>query len=129
MVWEQAHKFDPSTGSPMAWLMTIAHRRAVDKVRSEHRGAVREIAWGMKNHRPDFDVVAETVSDRMERARVGECLKQLSPLQREAIDLAYYGCLTYVQVAEQLGVPVPTVKTRIRSGIQRLKACMGPVQP
>ncbi|NJC21435.1 RNA polymerase sigma-70 factor (ECF subfamily) [Arthrobacter pigmenti] len=126
MVWEQAHRYDPAVGSPMAWLMTIAHRRAVDKVRSEHSGTAREAAWGIKHYLPDRDVVADAVSDRMEAARVVECLEQLSPLQREAINLAYYECLTYTQVAEHLNVPVPTVKTRIRSGIQRLRSCMDP---
>lgn len=124
MVWEQAHKFDPAAGSPMAWLMTIAHRRAVDRVRAEHRGTAREVAWGRKNYCLDFDDAAETAIDRVEAELVVKCLGELTALQRESIDLAFYRCLTYSQVAERLGVPLPTVKTRIRDGLRRLKICL-----
>lgn len=124
MVWEQARKYDPSTGSPLAWLMTITHRRAVDKVRSESRSARRELTWGQQEFETDYDHVAETVEDRLEAEHLIRCFRSMTVLQRESIHLAFYGCLTYREVAEQLGVPLPTVKTRIRDGLSRLRSCL-----
>ena len=124
MVWKQAHKYDPPAGSPMAWLMTITHRRAVDKIRAESSSARRELVWGLKTHQADHDDVAETVADRLEAQHLARCLTSLTILQRESIHLAYYGGLTYREVAEQLGAPVPTVKARIRDGLNRLRSCL-----
>ena len=124
MVWLEARKYDPAAGSAMAWLMTIAHRRAVDKVRSEQAGTNREFRWGTANHGVEYDVVAETVADRMEGQDVARCLHSLSRLQREAITLAYYDCLTYREVAARLCCPLPTVKSRIRDGLKQLRTYM-----
>jgi RNA polymerase sigma-70 factor (ECF subfamily) len=119
-----AARFDPVQGSGMSWMMTLAHRRAVDRVRAEESHRVRDLRWGIKNHDVDYDQVADTVIQQAETEAVRSSLEALSPVQREAIELAYYGGLTYVQVADQLGVPVPTVKTRIRDGIRRLSSCL-----
>ena len=124
MVWQNAHKYDAAAGSAMAWLMTITHRRAVDKVRSEQACANREFRWSTTNLGVEYDVVAETVADRMEAQNVIRCLHDLSPLQREAITLAYYNCLTYREVAAHLSTPLPTIKTRIRDGLKQLRTCM-----
>ena len=124
MVWLEAHKYDPAIGSAMSWLMTIAHRRSVDRVRSEQASADREFRWGTANQSAEYDVVAETVADRLEAQNLIRCLHDLSPLQREAITLAYFNCLTYREVAAHLSVPPATVKSRIRDGLKQLRTRM-----
>jgi RNA polymerase sigma-70 factor (ECF subfamily) len=121
-VWRIASRFDPAKGSAMAWVMMIAHRRAVDRVRSAQRSAEREL----RNAHPPvaYDEVAETVEARLERARVRQCLGSLTDLQRESITLAYYGGYSYRQVAELLGVAAGTVSTRMRDGLARLRNCL-----
>ncbi len=129
IVWEHAQKFNPAKGSPMSWLMVITHRRAVDRVRAEQRGSRRELIWGSKALQHPFDEVTEGFSDPVEAKLVTESLAQLTSLQRESIRLAFYGCLTYPEVAERLGVPVATVKSRIRDGLRQLREYLGPVRP
>jgi RNA polymerase sigma-70 factor (ECF subfamily) len=119
-----AARFDPAQGTGMAWIMTIAHRRAVDKVRAEQSHRVRDLRWGIKNRDVDYDHTADTVIQQTETEAVRTSLNTLSKVQREAIDLAYYGGMTYTQVADHLGVPVPTAKTRIRDGIKRLSSSL-----
>lgn len=110
--------YDPAKGSPMSWVMTLTHRRAVDRVRSEQTRRVRAPNWGTGHDDTDYDQVAKTVINHEEAASIRTCLGVLTPLQREAIDLAYYAGLTYVDVAHRLGIPIPTAKTRIRDGIK-----------
>ena len=122
-VWRAASRFDAGRGSPMARVATIAHRRAVDRVRSEQRAAER-------NRRAAssliaYDDVAETVEDNLDRERVRRCLRTLTDLQREAVTLAYYGGYTYREVANLLRVPAGTVNTRMRDGLIRLRDCLG----
>lgn len=124
MVWKQAYRYDSASGSPLAWLMTITHRRAVDKIRAESRSVRRELVWGLKTYQTDYDEVAETVADRLEAQHLTQCLGSLTNLQHESINLAYYAGLTYREVAEKLGVPVPTVKSRIRDGLTQLRSCL-----
>jgi RNA polymerase sigma-70 factor (ECF subfamily) len=121
-VWRAAARFDPARGSAAAWVMTIAHRRAVDRVRSEVAATARD-----QKMTPDpvsGDDVAELVETALDRRRVRRCLGALTPLQAESVKLAYYGGYTHVQVAELLKVPLGTVKTRIRDGLIRLRDCM-----
>ena len=122
-VWRAASRFDAGKGSPMAWVATIAHRRAVDRVRSEQRSADRD----RRSAAPmiAYDDVAETVEDNLDRERVRRCLGALTELQREAVTLAYYGGYTYREVAGLLGVPAGTVNTRMRDGLIRLRDCLG----
>lgn len=129
IVWRDARKYNPVLGNPMAWLMTITHRRAIDKVRLEQAHINREARWGVANRSIDYDVVAETVADGIEVQSVIACLRSLSPLQRQAIELAYYNGLTYREVAEHLSVPLPTIKTRIRDGLKHLRACLSEDAP
>ena len=124
-VWNTADRFNPAMGSPMAWLMTLAHRRAVDKVRSEQSATDREARYGAASQTIDHDDVVDTVSQRLEAEGVVQCLKTLTATQQESVRLAYYGGLTYREVAEKLGVAVPTIKSRIRDGLLRLKTCLG----
>ncbi|MEC5199644.1 RNA polymerase sigma-70 factor (ECF subfamily) [Arthrobacter sp. PL16] len=119
-----AARFDPAQGTGMSWMMTIAHRRAVDKVRAEQSHRVRDLRWGIKNHDIDYDQTADTVIQRAETEAIRISLGSLSNVQREAIELAYYAGMTYTQVADHLGIPVPTAKTRIRDGIKRLSSSL-----
>ena len=120
-VWRTASRFDPARGSAAAWALTIAHRRAVDRVRSETASARRE-----QKAAPDIapDDVAEVVAATLDHQRVRRCLDGLTELQRESIRLAYYSGYTYPQVAQLLGVALGTVKTRIRDGLIRMLDCM-----
>lgn len=124
-VWQGAAKFDRSAGSPLAWLMTIAHRRAIDRVRAVQAATDREARYGAASQDPDRDLVAEEADTNLEAEAVSRCLGTLTDTQRESVRLAYYGGLTYREVAEHLGAAVPTIKSRIRDGLLRLKTCLG----
>ena len=122
-VWRNAAKFDPERGSATAWVMTLAHRRAVDRVRSVQKESERERRTAAADI--PYDEVAEAVESSLERERVRRCLGALTGLQRESVTLAYYGGYTYGQVASLLGVPAGTIKTRMRDALIRLRDCMG----
>jgi RNA polymerase sigma-70 factor (ECF subfamily) len=122
-VWRTAPRFDPDRGSAMTWVMTLAHRRAVDRVRSAQAAAAREERVARLDR--DHDEVAEYVEARLEREQVRRCLGSLTELQRESVTLAYYSGYTYREVAELLNVPVGTVKTRMRDGLIRMRDCLG----
>jgi RNA polymerase sigma-70 factor (ECF subfamily) len=109
----------------MAWIMTMAHRRAVDRVRSEQAATERVRKLAPRTFEQSYDEVAEHVETRLEREAVRRCLGSLTELQRESVDLAYYGGYTYREVAELLEVPLGTVKTRMRDGLIRLRDCLG----
>src|SRR5947207_1695793 len=121
-IWRTASRFDPARGSAAAWALTIAHRRAVDRVRSENASSRRE--QKAAEPEPAEDDVAETVAATLERQRVRRCMGGLTELQRESIKLAYYSGYSYPQVAKLLGVALGTVKTRIRDGLIRMRDCM-----
>jgi RNA polymerase sigma-70 factor (ECF subfamily) len=122
-VWRTASRFDPLQGSGVSWVMTMAHRRAVDRVRSERSHASREARAASAVI--DYDDVIEAVEASLDRERVQRCLSSLTRLQRECVGLAYYNGYTYREVAELLGVPAGTVKTRMRDGLIRLRDCLG----
>jgi RNA polymerase sigma-70 factor, ECF subfamily len=122
-VWRLASRFDPARGSGTSWVMTLAHRRAVDRVRSERSHAIRELRAATAVI--DYDDVIEAVETSLDAQRVQRCLASLTRLQHECVSLAYYGGYTYREVAELLGVPAGTVKTRMRDGLIRLRDCLG----
>jgi RNA polymerase sigma-70 factor, ECF subfamily len=122
-VWRSASRFDPALGSGASWVTMLAHRRAVDRVRSEQKAAERERRTASSEIA--YDEVTEAVETRLDRERVRRCLGSLTPLQREAVTLAYYSGYTYREVAALLGVAVGTVKTRMRDGLIRLRDCLG----
>jgi RNA polymerase sigma-70 factor (ECF subfamily) len=122
-VWRSASRFDPARGRAATWVMTIAHRRAVDRVRSAAAAAAREQRSAQPL--PTVDDVAETVEASLEKERVRRCLHGLTELQRESITLAYYGGYSYREVAALLGSTLGTIKTRIRDGLIRMRDCMG----
>ncbi len=121
-VWRAASRFDARRGSAMAWVTMIAHRRAVDRVRSEHRSAERELRAA--SHAVPYDDVTETVLASLDAERVRRCLGSLTDLQRQAVTLAYYRGYTYRQVAALLEVAAGTVSTRMRDGLIRLRDCL-----
>jgi len=122
-VWRTVSRFDPRAGSATAWVMTMAHRRAIDRVRSEQKATQRELRAASATI--EYDEVTEAVHASLDRERVRRCLASLTELQLEAVTLAYYRGYTYREVAELLRVPVGTVKTRMRDGLIRLKDCLG----
>ena len=124
-VWRSASRFSASQGTAMAWIMTVAHRRAVDRVRSVQRATEREQRAATSDI--PFDEVAEAVEASLEHERVRRCLGTLTELQRESVTLAYYGGYTYNEVATLLGVAAGTVKTRMRDALIRLRDCLGVV--
>lgn len=124
-VWRLAARFDAARGSANAWMMTMAHRRAVDRVRSEQAHRDRDTRVTVRDDERPFDAVAEEVETRLEHAHVRRALDGLTDLQRQAVELAYYGGYTYREVAELLNTPLGTVKTRLRDGLIRLRDTMG----
>ncbi|MGV9297659.1 ECF RNA polymerase sigma factor SigK [Amycolatopsis sp. NPDC003676] len=125
-LWKTATRYSAAKGSVLNWAMTLAHRRAVDRVRSARASTERErkATFEAARGRP-FDEVAESVATRLERSQVRRCLKTLTELQRESVLLAYYQGYTYREVADVLDTPQGTVKTRLRDGLIRLRDCLG----
>ena len=124
-VWRTATRFDEERGSATTWIHTMAHRRAIDRVRAAQAAHDREEKVALRDHEPPFDVVADRVEARLEQEQVRRCLEGLTDLQRESVSLAYYAGHTYREVAELLDVPLGTVKTRMRDGLIRLRDCLG----
>ncbi|HEX8869894.1 MAG TPA: ECF RNA polymerase sigma factor SigK [Lentzea sp.] len=124
-VWRKASRYDSSLGGPSTWIMTITHRRAVDRVRSAQTAADREVQAAQREADRPFDDVSEQAATRFEQRQVRRCMTALTPLQRESIALAYYQGYTYPEVASLLGIALGTVKTRMRDGLIRLRDCMG----
>ncbi|MEV7232700.1 sigma-70 family RNA polymerase sigma factor [Streptomyces sp. NPDC051020] len=124
-VWRTAPRFQASRGNAMNWVLTLAHHRAVDRVRSVEATTAREHRAALLNRTPEFDEVTEQVENRLEREQVRRCMRTLSEQQRQSVTLAYYRGLTYREVAELLSVPLGTIKTRLRDGLIRLRDCLG----
>ena len=124
-LWRGASRFDPGRGTARSWIMTCAHRRAVDRVRSAERAARRDDLAGRRDQGRPYDEVAEQVETGLEHEHVRRSLDALTELQREAVVLAYYGGHTHREIAELLEVPVGTVKTRLRDGLIRLRDHLG----
>lgn len=124
-LWRTAARYSPERGSVMTFTMTLAHRRAVDRVRSAQASADREDHVGRRDAARPFDEVAEQVTARFEQEQVRRCLATLTELQRESVVLAYYGGRTYKEVGELLDTPLGTIKTRLRDGLIRLRDCLG----
>jgi len=122
-VWRTAPRFDPAMGGAATWVMTIAHRRAIDRVRSTTAAADRE--QKVADVQTPHDEVVEAVEASLDRERVRRCLDGLTEVQRQSITLAYYGGYSYRQVAELLTVTLGAIKTRIRDGLIRMRDCLG----
>ncbi len=124
-LWRLAARFDGTKGSSKTWAATLAHRRAIDRVRSEQSSRVRQDRDANQTVRPEGDVVGSEVESSLDQVRVRRALLQLSELQREAVELAYFGGHTYREVAVLLNVAEGTVKSRIRDGLIRLRDELG----
>lgn len=134
-VWRHCARFDESRGSARGWLLMIVHRAAVDRVRATESAARRDQAWEAEQQHvdprtqpADQDETATAVEDELERQRVRQAVADLTPVQREAVGLAYFGGYTHTEVAGMLEVPLGTAKTRIRDGLIRLRDALGVVR-
>lgn len=128
MAWQQAARFDPSRGSVVAWLSTLAHRRAVDRIRQVVQERGREQVYENRRVGAPMDATWQEVEQAMDTRDVRTGLGDLTPLQRKAITLAYYDGYTYQEVAQRLEIPLGTAKARIRDGLKRLGATLGAQQ-
>ncbi len=124
-VWRRSARFEASRGSGTTWILTIAHRRAVDRVRHEQARAQRDETVAAGGGSRPFDDVSERVEARLEHEQVRRCLDGLTELQRESVSLAYYDGYNYREVAQLLDSPLGTIKTRMRDGLARLRDCLG----
>ncbi|MET0735069.1 MAG: ECF RNA polymerase sigma factor SigK [Microbacterium sp.] len=124
-IWQSAERFTPNRGQGRSWVFTIAHRRAVDRVRSSQASSDRDIRAGFRDLDVAHDGVAEQVELKIEGKRVAMALSALPEAQREALTLAYYGGYSQSEIAALVGAPLGTIKTRMRDGLSRLRAEMG----
>ena len=124
-IWQTATRYEVTRGSAMSWMLTLAHRRAVDRIRAAQASRNRDTRIGIRDLDREFDDVSETVEIRVETERVKRALAKLTELQRQAVTLAYFKGLSHSEVAQLLHVPVGTVKTRLRDGMIRLRDEMG----
>ena len=120
-IWQKAHTFDGALGNPDTWVTTIAFRRATDRTRSEERAKRHEAQYLTSMYTRDYDQTSETALELVEHQGLRASLQHLSPAQAQTVSLAFYDGLTYDQVATQLGIPLATVKTRIRDAMIRLR--------
>lgn len=126
-IWQTATRYDPGKGGAMSWMLTMTHRRAVDRVRASQSSRDRDTRIGIRDFAPEFDSVAENVEIQIESERVKEAMKRLTELQRQAVSLAYFGGYSHNEVSQLLKVPIGTVKTRLRDGMIRLRDELGVV--
>jgi RNA polymerase sigma-70 factor (ECF subfamily) len=124
-IWQTATRYDPAKGGASTWIMTMAHRRAVDRVRASQASRDRDTKIGIRDYDADYDNVSDTVQTRIEHERVEKAMLRLTELQRQAVSLAYYGGYSHSEVANLLSVPIGTVKTRLRDGMIRLRDELG----
>ena len=124
-IWRHSARFDPSKGAAMSWMLTIAHRKAVDRVRSAEAARNRDEGYGASNQDVTHDSTAEAVVERLDAERVHRALETLTPVQRQALELAYLSGYTHTEVATMLDLPLGTAKTRIRDGLIRLRDTLG----
>ena len=124
-IWQSAARYEPTRGGASTWILTMAHRRAVDRIRSSQAGRDRDTKIGIRDLAVAYDHVAETVEVRLEHERVEKAMTRLTQLQRQAVSLAYYGGFSHSEVADMLHIPLGTVKTRLRDGLIRLRDELG----
>ena len=124
-IWQTVTRYDSNKGGASTWIMTMAHRRAVDRVRASQASRDRDTKIGIRDYDAQYDNVSETVQTRVEHERVEKAMQRLTELQRQAVSLAYYGGYSHSEVATLLSVPIGTVKTRLRDGMIRLRDELG----
>jgi RNA polymerase sigma-70 factor (ECF subfamily) len=124
-VWQSAGRFAPNKGQGRTWILTIAHRRAVDRVRASQSSADRDVRVGIRDLGVSHDSVAEQVELSIEGGKVVAALATLPEPQREALVLSYYGGYSQSEISVLIGAPLGTIKTRMRDGLSRLRSEMG----
>ena len=124
-IWRMSARFDQERGSALSWMLTIAHRKAVDRVRSAEASTRREAAYEARNQAPAYDSTSEEAHRHLDAQRVRRALDTLTEAQRGALELAYLGGYTHREVAAMLDLPLGTAKTRIRDGLIRLRDTLG----
>jgi len=124
-IWQSAARFAPNRGQGRSWVLTIAHRRAVDRVRASQSSTDRDVRVGVRDYADARNVVEEAVEGRLEGTRVVTALSGLPEAQQEALILAYYGGYSQSEIAAMIGAPLGTVKTRMRDGLTRLRSELG----
>ena len=123
--WRSSTRYDSQRGSAAGWLLTIVHRKAVDRVRSVEAATTRDETWNRETAPVDHDQTSEAAQASLEAARVRNAVATLTDVQRQAVELTYFGGYTHTEVATLLDVPLGTAKTRIRDGLIRLRDLMG----
>ena len=123
-VWQQAAAFAPERGSARTWVLTIAHRRAVDRVRAAQASGGRDMRAGLRELHTASEPVDEHVALLVDGTRAAQALRQLPETQREPLVLAYFGGYTQREIAVLLSAPLGTIKTRMRDGLTRLRVTM-----
>jgi RNA polymerase sigma-70 factor (ECF subfamily) len=124
-IWQTSSRFDPDRGSALSWLMTIGHRKAVDRVRSAEATRRRDTAYEARDQASPFDQTVEEAHRNLDAQRVHRALGTLTETQRGALELAYFGGYTHREVAVMLDLPLGTAKTRIRDALIRLRDTLG----
>ncbi|MCW2866768.1 MAG: polymerase, sigma subunit, family [Marmoricola sp.] len=124
-IWRTASRFDPERGSAVSWILTLVHRKAVDRVRSAEASTRRDTTYHQDNVVVEHDSTAEAAHASLEARRVRQAVATLTPAQQEALELAYFKGYTHTEVARMLDLPLGTAKTRIRDGLIRLRDMMG----
>lgn len=127
-IWRTASRFNVDKGSAISWVLTIVHRKAVDRVRSAQASTRRDTTYHQGSQAVEHDSTAEAAHASMEARRVRQAMDSLTEVQREALELAYFKGYTHTEVATMLDLPVGTAKTRIRDGLIRLRDTMGVAQ-
>lgn len=116
-LWHKAHLFDPARASVATWVFTIARNRRIDALRRQRRPEPEELPWGPE---PEPDQ-AEAMALQQESERLGAALARLPEKQRDLIERAFYGDLSHSEIAAQTGLPLGTIKSRIRLALERLR--------
>lgn len=119
-LWRKAHLFDPTRASVSTWIFTIARNRKIDALRKQRRPEPEDLTWGPESEPDQADVLAL----QQETAKLEEALGQLPQKQRELIERAYFGDLSHSEIAEETGLPLGTIKSRIRLALERLRHTM-----
>jgi RNA polymerase sigma-70 factor (ECF subfamily) len=123
-IWQTAARYSPAKGAALTWILTMAHRRAVDRVRSSQSSRDRDLRLGISRVEIDYDQVWESAEIRLEHNRARAAMDSLTRLQREAVSLAYLEGYTPTELAGLLNISVGTAKARLRDGLTRLRIAM-----
>lgn len=119
-LWHKAHMFDPSRASVATWIFTIARNRKIDALRKQMRPEPEDLPWGPEAEPDQADVIAL----QQETTQLARAMSELPDNQRELIERAYYGDLSHSEIAAETGLPLGTIKSRLRLALERLRHAM-----